>query len=74
MSKFEKIFDQTKKEVIVDQKKVPWVLTVITMGVKLAKAPRVQQLALVELGTAVYLSRCAFVIDWEFEQAAHVES
>ena len=53
---------------------MPWVLTVITMGVKLAKAPRVQQLALVELGTAVYLSCCSFVIDWKFEQATHVES
>ena len=57
-----------------DHKKMPWVLTVITMGVKLAKAPRVQQLALVELGTAVYLSCCSFVIDWKFEQATHVES
>ena len=47
-------------------------LTVITVGVKVAKAQVVQQLGLVKLGR-VGDGGGAGIIDWEFEQPANIE-
>ena len=73
-----KFFQNTRAKSVIVKKctefEIESLLTVITMSIKIAKTPLVEEITLVELGTTVDFGGGAFVINRELQTPTHIKS